>query len=184
MNRNCLLYLQQGKLSHFIVTYDIDIRLLFLTYIKYFSTTSIPLPYFLVISRWYLIDRLFYHADDQTRVVLRRRNGGGYINANYVRAVRLTDSKSSVQSSIESLNSVQCKHDVFLPLSRYFLGPISHNTLYYYIFLFSYEFNKNWVWCETGIIFSRRHLFAELSYNLDMRWKLRQVCVTIGVYRG
>ncbi|KAI8430602.1 hypothetical protein MSG28_000817 [Choristoneura fumiferana] len=44
---------------------------------------------------------------DQTRVVLRRRSGGGYINANYVRAIRLTDSNSSVQSSIESLNSVQ-----------------------------------------------------------------------------
>ncbi|CAG9558167.1 unnamed protein product [Danaus chrysippus] len=46
---------------------------------------------------------------DQTRVLLRGRDGrteSDYINANYIRSSRLSDSSSSVQSSNESLNSV------------------------------------------------------------------------------
>ncbi|CAH1647854.1 unnamed protein product [Spodoptera littoralis] len=47
---------------------------------------------------------------DQTRVVLRRRDNrpeSDYINASFVRSSRLSDSSSSVQSSNESLDSVQ-----------------------------------------------------------------------------
>lgn len=47
---------------------------------------------------------------DQTRVVLRRRDNkleSDYINASFVRSSRLSDSTSSVQSSNESLDSVQ-----------------------------------------------------------------------------
>ncbi|CAG4984322.1 unnamed protein product [Parnassius apollo] len=47
---------------------------------------------------------------DQTRVILRKTGDGqetDYINANFIRSSRLCDSSSSVQSSNESLNSVQ-----------------------------------------------------------------------------
>ncbi|CAB3259012.1 unnamed protein product [Arctia plantaginis] len=47
---------------------------------------------------------------DQTRVILRQREGrteSDYINASFVRSSRLSDSSSSVQSSNESLDSVQ-----------------------------------------------------------------------------
>ncbi|XP_075991111.1 tyrosine-protein phosphatase non-receptor type 11-like isoform X2 [Anticarsia gemmatalis] len=47
---------------------------------------------------------------DQTRVVLRQRENrvdSDYINASFIRSTRLSDSSSSVQSSNESLDSVQ-----------------------------------------------------------------------------
>ncbi|XP_026313677.1 tyrosine-protein phosphatase non-receptor type 11-like [Hyposmocoma kahamanoa] len=48
--------------------------------------------------------------DDHSRVILRRcddKSESDYINANYIRAQRLNDSTTSVQSSNESLDSIQ-----------------------------------------------------------------------------